>query len=117
MADMFSGMMAGADPENAVSVLKQLLNKDDIEMKTDLNINQIKILTQLKLLNLLKEKAADGKDKYTAKEALEMTIEYYLALMVSLRRQSWTQITDAVKAMKPEYSDQNVIGAAFGGKK
>lgn len=118
MADMFSSMMTGGDTDNAVSVLKQLLDKENIEMKTDLNINQIRVLTQLKLLHLLKEKdPVTQKDRYTAKEALEKTIEHYLMLMVSLRRQSWTQITDAVKSMRPEYADQNVLGAAFGGKK
>lgn len=130
---MFDGMMGGGQQDSAISVLKDLLDDSNIEMKTDLNINQIKVLFQLELDRLITEKVtkADvtdkskwtdndiGKDKYTAREARQLALVYYLKLMVSAGRQSRKEITDAVREMKDSMIQETLAMAGLmgGGKK
>lgn len=99
----------------AIDVLFQLLDKNNIEMKTDLNISQIKILFQSKFFTeMLKEENKD-KDPYTI---FQECIEYFLKLMTSLKRESRKEIIKGVSEMKDRLLEQTLLmnsGLPIGG--
>lgn len=91
---LFDNLTGGGEDNSPISILKELLNGKDIEMKTDLNIKQIRVLVQFRLYYLLKDPDIKTKD------AVDKTLDYYLRLLLSVGRKSRIEATDAVKQMK-----------------
>ena len=96
---LFSGMFGGGESSNPVDALKQLLNIEDIELKTDLNIQQVKVLTQLYWFSLIKDPA---NEKVSTQELVQQTMLYYMKLSCSIDRKREKAIVDALSKMNPE---------------
>lgn len=123
--DMFTGNLLGGNKETAVDILSKLLNKADIEMKTDLNMKQIRILFLIRLRECLlrvirQEKVTVKLDdfttherEYTSSMALRESTEYLMQLMVSVGRKSRGESIDGVKKMQPPMSEDGTLADAF----
>lgn len=101
----------GGNKSNQIDALLELITTNNIEIKTDLNITQIRILTQVKYYKLLEE--------YPEKSSMEIlseVVEYYLTLMCSLKRKSRQEVIDGLKQMLPENEMGNAIGQLIPGK-
>lgn len=101
---MLENLNFGGSP-SIVDVLKKLLNSKDIEMKTDLEMEQIQVLIQMKWFTLCY--LNPEKEPF---EVLLMTMDYYLQLMTSYNRKSRTEIVTAISNMKkPDFKDSPII--------
>lgn len=94
--EMFEGMFSGED-NNPFTILNELLKKENIEMKTELSMAQIKVLTQVKALEVLYAEKNKDKDPY---ELLPEIIQYYLSLLTSLNRERSKEIVRGLSEMK-----------------
>lgn len=104
---IFEGALPGMGNQgNPIDVLNTLLDKEDIEVKTDLNISQIKVLTQLKWYELLNTPGNLDKEPM---EMLNEVVLYYLALMVSLKRKSRQEIIDGISEMKESLLNNEML--------
>lgn len=123
--DMFTGNLLGGNKETAVDILSKLLNKADIEMKTDLNMKQIRILFLIRLRECLlrvirQEKVTVKLDDFTTQEreytssmALRESTEYLMQLMVSVGRKSRGESIEGVKKMQPPMNEDGTLADAF----
>lgn len=94
--------MGTDETKSPIDVLIELLDKKNVEMKTDLNISQIKILFQVKwFTEILKEDNKD-KDPFTI---FSDVIDYFLQLMVSYKRQSRKESIKGISEVKRELLD------------
>lgn len=105
---MFEGLVdAEKGVINTTEVLNKLLDAEQIEIKTDLNITQIKTLVRIRwfMLNL------DLDDQRSKLEKLEDCLTYYKILLCSVDRKSRGEIIDAVKEMgrREEEQTQSLI--------
>lgn len=90
---MFENLNLGDEPELA-KALHLLIDDKDIQRKTNLTINQIKIICKLKYLRRLE--LGD-----TPTQALEKTTEDVLNLMLSFEGKSSIALVEAIKGLKP----------------
>lgn len=105
---MFEGLMSGGNDSNPVKVLEKLLDPDNVEMITDLNITQIQVLCQLKWFISANRPENKGKDL----ELLDEILTYYLTLMVSVGRKSREEIIKGISEMKEALmSQENLISS------
>lgn len=123
--DMFTGNLLGGNKETAVDILSKLLNKADIEMKTDLNMKQIRILFLIRLRECLlrvirQEKVTVKLDDFTTQEreytssmALRESTEYLMQLMVSVGRKSRGESIEGVKKMQLPMNEDGTLADAF----
>lgn len=81
----------------SIDVLIKLLEKQDIETKTELEMAQIKLLTKAKWFALLSDK--ENKDK-TAEELILKTLEYYMEIKTSYQRKRSSEIIKGLSEMK-----------------
>lgn len=108
---MFEGLLSGDGKSSIVEVLEKLLDPVDIQLKTDLNINQIRVLTQLKWYSELDKPENRDKDAFTI---LMVVMDYYLQLMTSLKRKSRGEVVEAIKEMSKELAmPDSLIGGMF----
>lgn len=84
-------------PSNT-EVLGFLLNSEDINLKTDLNIVRIKNLMQIRWFSLV----MNIEDKRTPIEKLDDVIEYYKELLASDNRKSRIETIDGLKHIQEE---------------
>jgi len=99
---IFDSMQIGQE-SSPIDALMELLNKENIELKTDLNITQIKILFQLHFFTNLKKTGNKEKDPY---QIFWESIEYFLCLMTSLKRERAKEIIKGLTEMKESYYEQ-----------
>lgn len=88
---------------SVIDVLLDLLQKENIELKTDLNISQIEVLWKQYFFTKLLSAENEEKDPY---RILWESLEYFMLLMTSLKRQRSKEIIDGVKNMKPELFEE-----------
>lgn len=94
--------LSGGEQPTPIDVLLELLNTENIELKTDLNMTQIKVLFQAKwFTDLLKEENKD-KDPY---EIFQDCLIYFMQLMTSLKRQRAKEIIEGIKDMREKFMD------------
>lgn len=82
----------GGGDTNPMEVVKSLLTSDDIEMKTDLNMTQIRVLVELKWYEELKK--PENKEKSGLEIFNNKVVPYLLKLMPSIKRLSRKEIVD-----------------------
>lgn len=105
---MFDNMMGGEGQRTPVDILDSLLDPKNIELKTDLNITQIKVLTQIDWYKRLAN--PDNKDKHPL-ELLAETLTYYMSLMASLKRKSREESIEGIKQSRDSFMQNDpVIG-------
>lgn len=102
---MFEGLMTGNNDSNPVKVLEKLLDPNNVEMITDLNITQIQVLCQLKWFISANRLENKGKDL----ELLDEILTYYLTLMVSVGRKSREEIIKGISEMKEALFQQESL--------
>jgi len=112
---MFENIFGQDDSQKTpIDILQSLISSDDIDMKTDLNINQIKILCKIKWVTLNEIESRkpfdQRRDPY---ELFSEVIEYFKALMCSNRRLGRKEIIDAIKEMKRELLEPQSIMKAI----
>lgn len=108
---MFENMQLGNEDQlNKVEVLNKLLDLDQIDIKTDLNIKQIGILCKLRWFKLV----LNPKDDRDSMEKFEDVLEYFKVLMCSNRRKSRTEIIEAVSKIAEEEEPLRNLGQMFG---
>lgn len=108
---MFEDLM-GDDTSNPVDVLKSLLEKDNIELKTQLSMSKIKVLTQLKWFSVI-----ENSENVSLDTQLSEVIEYYLALLVSLKRKSREETIKGLSEMREALLQEDLALRQIGGKK
>lgn len=104
---------SGEDKKSAIDVLMELLNKENIEMKTDLNISQIKVLWQSYFFTeLLKEENME-EDPF---KIFQESLVYFMQLMTSIKRKRAEEIIQGVSKMREEFlQEMTLIGKLAGG--
>lgn len=102
----------GDDTSNPVDVLKSLLEKDNIELKTQLSMSKIKVLTQLKWFSVI-----ENSENVSLDTQLSEVIEYYLALLVSLKRKSREETIKGLSEMREALLQEDLALRQIGGKK
>lgn len=95
------------DDTNPVDVLSELLNADNIEMKTDLDIGQIKVLMQLKWMAVLKDE--DNKNKEPFGLFVDEVVPYVMMLYTSYKRKRSEEIVKGVTEMKEALMMQGLM--------
>lgn len=96
---MFEGLDLGGQ-KSPIDVLNTLLDSVDIELKTDLSLDQIKVLVIVRWFSELSKEENKEKNPYTI---LDDVLLYYLKLMCSLDRKSRTEIIEGIKDLKKEF--------------
>lgn len=100
MADVPSvpdlGNLFGGSDSNPFDMLTELLNPDNISMKTDLNMTQIRILCKMKWFQLIKD--PENKDKEPV-EIFNMVLIFFMELMTSLKRKSREEHIQGIKGL------------------
>lgn len=92
---------------STVEILKKLLSKKNIEMKTDLNDEQIRVLFLSKWFALCEANPETAPDIL-----LDEALQYLLQLRVSKGRLSRTETYDAIADMKkPEIKDSPIVSS------
>lgn len=103
---MFDGIkLQGTSTNTPSEMLGKLLEKLDIELKTDLNINQIKVLFTLKYHVIMLMNP-----NINPIDALDQSLTYLMELMVSNKRLGRSEIITAVKNMEQPLQPQNIQG-------
>lgn len=101
---MFEGIDLGGE-DSPFKILNSLLDKKNIELKTQLNIEQIRVLTILKWYQL--------NAKYPDNEPIEIlndTMEYYLQLKTSLNRKGRQEIIKGITEVnKTLLEERNIL--------
>lgn len=114
---MFDNLFGGQDSSSPIDVLNSLISPDNVAMKTDLNMTQIKILVRLKWFS--ERRKPENKNKDPMETFTEKVIPYYLELMVSLKRKSREEIIKGISELKSELLQTELMmqGLIGGGKK
>lgn len=97
---MFENLIGQEENPNPIDALLKLLDRDDRESKTILEMPHIKFLMRSRWLFLRK--------KYPQKsliEKQEMLMQYYVDLKPSYKGHSWEKIVEGIKEMKPQLMD------------
>lgn len=103
----------GNTDKSPIDVLLDLLQKENIELKTDLNITQIRILWQMKFYTDLKRFPKD--DPY---KLLWNSLEYFMLLMTSLKRERVREIIKGLTDMRESMAEYMSLASNLqGGKK
>ena len=100
---MFENLLGNDSQKSSVDVLDSLLNTENIDMKTDLDLGKIKVLCQLKWFSLLKNPFNKTK---TAMDLLDETLEYYKVLMCSLDKNRVNDIIKGISDMKQQFIEE-----------
>ena len=107
---VFDSLLNPDQQKSPVDVLNSLINPENIAMKTDLNISQIRVLTRAHyVMHRLKNPKEDPM------ESLEVTLDYYKQLMVSLKRKSREEVIKGLSDMRPELFEPEMLGQALMG--
>lgn len=104
---MFEGLLQGSDQKSPIDVLVKMLDPEDVIMKTDVNMTQIKICCHLKYLAELEKD--ENKFKTGLEIFLDEVIPYFFMLMVSLKRKSREESIKGISEMKEKFMDQQLI--------
>lgn len=112
--DEISNMLFGGDSNTAIDVLSNLLNKEDIELKSDLTMQQVKVLLQIKWFKEISKK--ENLDKSPMEILQEFIIPYFLALMCSVERKSRKEVIEAIKDMNEKFMQPESILNAMSSK-
>jgi hypothetical protein len=99
-----------------IDILSKLLEQDNIYIKSQQNMKQIKIICKTRWLAEIKKE--ENKDKTGMQILDEKIIPLYLMLMCSYKRRSRTEIIDAIKNLNDKLMPQTegVIPSMMGGK-
>lgn len=95
---MFENMF-NMEEGNSIDILNNLLNNNNITMKTDLNMLQIKELIKIKWFSELHN--PKNKEK-SGIEILSMVMDYFMELMTSYQRKSRIEIIKGITELKEE---------------
>lgn len=95
---MFENFLAQED-SSAIDVLIKLLDKDNPETKTDLEMSQIKLATKNKWFEL---RSLEINKNKTAQQLMQEVIEYYMILKMSYKRRREGAIIKGLSEMKHE---------------
>lgn len=101
---MFDNLIQGEDKPSMTEALLKLLDSDNRESKTILEMSHIKFLLKSKWLFLKKE--------YPEKSIIwrqNVLMEYYLNLKPSYKGISWEKIVEGIKEMKPQLVDGQMM--------
>lgn len=120
-----SSNLFGSNQMTGVDLLNNLLDPKDITMKTDLNMTQIGVLFKISLYYNLKKVLSDlndekipKEDKYTVSLAMKDSTNYFMQLMVSLKRLSRKESVDGVSNLQPQMMQtENAIAGMLPRKK
>lgn len=100
--------------KDPMEVLTDLLEKENIELKTHLTIEQIKVLIQLKWHSLIYKKENLDKDPM---ELLTEVLDYYLQLKVSLNREGRKEIIKGITEVREKFLESSLIEDRLSPKK
>ena len=84
--DLFSQFAESKEEAEIFKVLKELFDRDKIRMITDLEDDEIRLITQINLLAELK-----------GLPVWSLAVTYYTEMLLSRKRKSRTEIIDAIK--------------------
>lgn len=105
---MFEGMFDSGGDASPIGVLNNLMETENITLKTDLNMTQIQIAAQLYWFKLIKAPEHRGK---TVAELRVLWAEYVMELMVSYKRQGRGEmikgVTDFSQRLMESFSLMN----------
>lgn len=110
---LLDGFTEQEEQKNAIDVLLELLNKENIELKTDLNIKQIKVLWQSYFFTELFDE--DNQDK-NPHEILWKSLLYFMELMTSLKRKRSSEIIEGVSKMKDQFLETSLFAGLAGAR-
>jgi hypothetical protein len=100
----------------AIDIFKKLLDPDNIVIKTQTDMDKIRVLLKIKWIAEIKKSI--NKEKPVMEIFQDEIIPYYLSLMCSLNRQSRTEIINGLKNMNERYIEKEQgLNNLFGGKK
>lgn len=104
---LLDGFAQQEEQKSAIDVLLELLNTENIELKTDLNIHQIQVLWQSFFFSELLKECNKGKDPY---EVYWESLVYFMQLMTSIKRKRAQEIVDGVSKMKEQFLETSLLG-------
>ena len=100
ITDLYEGFVSAKDNTDFSKVLAELFDKNKINLISDLTSDEIKLITRIKMIAYLKKIPSWDK-----------TIQTYLELKISHKRQSRKEITEIFK----EQFRRSVFGFRRGG--
>lgn len=100
---MFDNLITGSEKQSPVDALLKLLDKEDRDAKTILEMPHIKFLIQSRLLYNIKTHP-----DWSVMEIEEDLMIYYKDLKVSFKGLSWEKTVEGIKEMKPQLMDANI---------
>lgn len=109
---LFDNIMPQEQQGSSIDILKDLLNPENIEMKTDLTLRKIQALVQVRYWLTCRV----NKD-ITPEENLSDCLSYYLQLLVSYNRQSREESIKGISEMKDALLNNELIMSSMLPKK
>jgi len=85
-SDLLGDFESSRDETEIVKVLKELFDKDKISLITDLDDDEIRLVTQILMIAELKDNPG-----------MKLGVTYFTQLLLSRKRKSRTEIIDAIK--------------------
>jgi hypothetical protein len=85
----------------AVDILREMIDPKNIVIKSEVNMEKIRVLLKIKWFSEIKKDS--NKNKPVMEIFQDQIIPYYLSLMCSLNRQSRKEVIDAIKDINDKF--------------
>lgn len=100
---MFDELVTGEEKQSPVDALLKLLDDDNRDSKTVLEMPHIRFLLGVRNKSLMKQYP-----KMSIIEREELLMEYYKSLKTSYLGMSWEKVVEGIKEMKPQLMQANM---------
>jgi hypothetical protein len=115
MSEDLSSLFGGGN-NSAISILKDLLDQDNIVIKSQVTMKQIRSLLRVKWES--ERQKPENKTKRPIQIIQDEIVPYYLALKCSYLRKSRSELLDALKQLNEKFieKEQGMLPGVNGGK-